>query len=45
MSTIFDIGAGMSSNEKSAWIMVVVTIGIYADYVAVVLGRAENSRA
>jgi hypothetical protein len=43
MSTIFDIGAGMSSNEKSAWIMVVVTIGIYAAYVAVVLGRAENT--
>ena len=33
----------MSSNEKSAWIMVVVTIGVYATYLAIVLGRAENT--
>ena len=33
----------MASNEKSAWIMIVVTIGVYATYLAFVLGRAENT--
>ena len=33
----------MAANEKSAWIMIVVTIGVYATCLAFVLGRAENT--
>jgi hypothetical protein len=32
----------MPANEKSAWTMVVVTIGVYGIYLAIILGRAEN---
>jgi hypothetical protein len=33
----------MSSEEKRAWIMAVVTVGAYAAYVILILGRAGNT--
>ncbi|MFI6977532.1 hypothetical protein ACIBSV_02965 [Embleya sp. NPDC050154] len=33
----------MAFEEKRAWIMVFVTVGAYATYLAVVLGRAGNT--
>ncbi|WP_051389156.1 hypothetical protein [Arthrobacter sp. 35W] len=33
----------MSSEEKSAWVMLVVTVGAYAVYLAVVLGQASGT--
>lgn len=33
----------MSFNEKSTWIMALVTAGAYAVYVAIILGRAEHT--
>jgi hypothetical protein len=32
----------MSFNEKSTWIMAVITAGAYAAYLVTILGRAEN---
>jgi hypothetical protein len=43
MSTILDIGAEMSSEEKRAWIMAGVTVVAYAAYLAIVLGRAGST--
>ena len=33
----------MSFREKSAWIIAVITVGAYAAYLTIILGRAENS--
>ena len=33
----------MSFKEKSAWIMAVVPVGVYAAYLTIILGRAENT--
>ncbi len=33
----------MSFREKSAWIMAMVTCGAYMAYLAIILGRAENT--
>ncbi len=43
MSTFFYIGADMSSEERSAWVMVVVATAVYAIYIAVVLGQASGA--
>ena len=32
----------MSFKEKSAWIMAVISVGAYAAYLTIILGRAEN---
>jgi hypothetical protein len=42
MSGLFYMGVAMSSEEKRAWIMVVVTAISYAVYVAIILGRAGD---
>jgi cell division protein FtsW (lipid II flippase) len=34
----------MSFKEKSAWIMVLVPIGVYSAYLSIILGRNENTR-
>jgi len=36
------MGAEMAYEEKSAWIMMLVTVGAYAAYLIIVLGRAEG---
>ena len=33
----------MSFNERSAWIVAVVTVGAYVAYLTIILGRAENT--
>ena len=43
MSTMFYMGARMSSEEKSAWIMLVVPVVAYATYLAIILGRADGT--
>ena len=43
MSTMFYIGAVMSFQEKSTWIMAIVITGAYVAYLSLVLGRAENT--
>lgn len=43
MFTLLDQGAGVAFEEKRAWIMVFVTVGAYATYLAVVLGRAGDA--
>jgi hypothetical protein len=35
--------AGMTSEEKRAWIMAVVTVVAYSAYVFIILGRSENT--
>ena len=42
MSIIFYIGAEMSFNEKSTWIIAITTFGAYVAYVALVLGGADH---
>ena len=33
----------MSFEEKRTWIMAVVTVGVYATYLAIILGRAQGT--
>jgi hypothetical protein len=36
------MGAGMSFEEKGTWVYLVVTVGTYGAYLAVILGRADG---
>lgn len=40
MSNIFDTVSGMSYDEKTTWVTTLVTGGVYAAYVATILGNA-----
>lgn len=37
------MGAVMSFNEKSTWIIAITTVGAYVAYVILILGRAEHT--
>src|SRR5690554_3995196 len=43
MSTILYKGAGMASEERSAWQYGILAIVAYAVYLTVILGRAQNA--
>lgn len=43
MSSLFYKGVGVAFQEKRAWILAVVTVGAYATYLAIVLGRAGDT--
>lgn len=42
MSTIINIGEAMAKEEKTAWIMLLVTVGTYAIYLSLLFGRVGS---
>ena len=42
MSNIFDTVSGMSYDEKTTWVTTLVTGGVFASYVATILGSAAG---
>src|SRR5215213_4470888 len=43
MSNFLYMGAVMSYEERGVWVYLTVTVGTYAAYVAIILGRADGT--